>query len=88
MQNFAFLFALKLDILTNVIVQHWFSNNAAATREALKYIPKGGYPKFLNENRLGIVHGHLLFGFSNDSEILKAFENHFHISRSLNTNPP
>ncbi|XP_043720109.1 probable amidase At4g34880 [Telopea speciosissima] len=58
-------------------------NDAEATKDALKFIPHGGYKQFLNASglkgkRLGIVRTPF-FSFSNGSVIAEAFENHFRV---------
>ncbi|KAF7848686.1 hypothetical protein BT93_L1745 [Corymbia citriodora subsp. variegata] len=58
--------------------------DAKATREASKYIPRGGYKQFLKADglkgkRLGIVKP--FFDFSSGSPVAKAFESHFNILR-------
>ncbi|XP_027114017.2 probable amidase At4g34880 [Coffea arabica] len=60
-------------------------NDAVATKKVSKYIPHGGYLKFLKSNglkgkRLGVPR-YSFVGFGNSSETLKAFEPHFHILR-------
>ncbi|KAD7117592.1 hypothetical protein E3N88_04860 [Mikania micrantha] len=57
-------------------------NDAVATRNASKYIPKSGYLKHLKlgglkGKRLGIMRAYPLFGFGNDTETLNKFEKHF-----------
>lgn len=61
------------------------SNDAAATRKASKYIPRGGYLQFLKADglkgkRLGITN-YPVFGFSNDSDALNDFEPHLQTLR-------
>nr|XP_043640083.1 probable amidase At4g34880 [Erigeron canadensis] len=61
-------------------------NDALATRKASKYIPKGGYLKYLKSDglkgkRLGIVKDYPLFGFANDTTTLNKFKKHFDILR-------
>ncbi|KAI8554103.1 hypothetical protein RHMOL_Rhmol05G0071700 [Rhododendron molle] len=56
--------------------------DAKATRKASKYIPSGGYLKFLKKDglegkRIGIVRKPF-FNFGNNSALSHAFENHFH----------
>ncbi|KAI3728917.1 hypothetical protein L6452_17562 [Arctium lappa] len=58
------------------------NNDAAATTEASKYIPSGGYLNRLKSDglrgkRLGIVKAYSLYGFNNDAVTLNKFEKHF-----------
>lgn len=59
--------------------------DAKATRKASKYIPSGGYLKFLKKDglegkRIGILRKPF-FNFGNNSALSQAFENHFHTLR-------
>ncbi|KAI3441233.1 PLCXc domain-containing protein [Psidium guajava] len=56
--------------------------DAKATREASKYIPRGGYKRFLKADglkgkRLGIVRNNPYFGISSGTPVAKAFHSHF-----------
>lgn len=60
-------------------------NDANATREASKYIPKGGYIQFLKADglagkRLGIVRNPFFNSFSGP-ELPQAFDHHFQTLR-------
>ncbi|KAK3194898.1 hypothetical protein Dsin_026208 [Dipteronia sinensis] len=60
-----------------------FDHNDAATREASKYIPQGGYKQFLKpyglkNKRLGIVRNPFVV---KGSEVTKVFEHHIHTMR-------
>ncbi|PWA93286.1 amidase family protein [Artemisia annua] len=62
------------------------TNDAVATGDASKYIPKDGYLKHLKPGglegkRLGILRAYPYFGFANDSKTLTKFEKHFAILR-------
>lgn len=68
-----------VDVL-NVIVG-FDPYDAEATREASKYIPRGGYKQFLKADglkgkRLGIVRT-LYFDYLSGPGVAKAFESHF-----------
>ncbi|KAH7852022.1 hypothetical protein Vadar_019598 [Vaccinium darrowii] len=59
--------------------------DAEATRKASKYIPHGGYVKFLKKDglegkRIGIVRNPF-FNFGDNSVLAEAFQNHFHTLR-------
>ncbi|KAK9165172.1 hypothetical protein Scep_000363 [Stephania cephalantha] len=59
--------------------------DAAATREASKFIPYGGYKQFLkpygvNGKRLGVVRNPFS-SFPSDSTVIQAFESHLHTLR-------
>ncbi|KAJ6765941.1 hypothetical protein OIU79_022003 [Salix purpurea] len=62
-----------------------FDSNDAATGEAAKYIPNGGYRQFLNPlglkgKRLGIVRDPF-YNFGNESHLHRTFEHHFQTLR-------
>nr|GEX52212.1 hypothetical protein [Tanacetum cinerariifolium] len=57
------------------------TNDAVATRDASKYIPRDGYLKHLTPGglegkRLGVLRAYPYFGFANDTKTLTKFEKH------------
>ncbi|XP_044488597.1 probable amidase At4g34880 [Mangifera indica] len=62
-----------------------FDHNDKATREASRYIPRGGYKQFLKPDglkgkRLGIVR-HTFSSTANSSQVIEAFERHIQTLR-------
>nr|GEV51651.1 hypothetical protein [Tanacetum cinerariifolium] len=64
------------------------TNDAVATGDASKYIPRDGYLKHLKPGglegkRLGVLRAYPYFGFANDTKTLTRFEKHFAILREF-----
>ena len=62
------------------------TNDAVATGDASKYIPRDGYLKHLKSGglegkRLGVLRAYPYFGFAKDTKTLTKFEKHFAILR-------